>query len=79
MTNLWKLSRIALRSESIESFWINSLKLRGIDEPLIRCDLQPNEERWQGVVDVPALVAADDAASPINQFQVFLEVEQNPR
>ena len=70
-----KLSRIEYRGRSIESFRMNGFKLCGIDAPLIRCDLQPGEDGWQRVVDVPALVATDDATGPINQSQVFLEVE----
>ena len=46
MINVWKLSRIELRGESIESFWVNGFELRGIDAPLIRCDLQPDEDGW---------------------------------
>jgi hypothetical protein len=56
---------------------MNRFELRGIDAPLIRCDLQPCEDRWQRFVDVPALVTADDAAGPVHQSQVFLETELN--
>ena len=31
----WKLSRVELRKDSIESLWMNGFKLRGIDLPLI--------------------------------------------
>ena len=55
---------------------MNGFELRSIDTPLIRCDLQPCEDRWQRFVDVPALVTADDAAGPVHQSQVFLEIEQ---
>ena len=75
--NAWKLTRIELRCDSIESPGMNGFELRGIDAPLIRCDLQSVEDGWQCVVDVSALVAADDAASPVHEGQVFLEVEQN--
>ena len=66
-----------MRGESIESPGMNGFELRSIDTPLIRCDLQPCEDRWQRFVDVPALVTADDAAGSVHQGQVFLEVEQN--
>ena len=74
-----KLSRIELQGDSIESFGMNGFELRGIYSPLIRCDLQPGEDRWQCVFYVAALVAAYDAAGPVNQCQVFLEIEQNAR
>ena len=56
---------------------MNGFKLRGIDAPLIRCDLQPVKNGGQSAVDAPSLVAANDAAGPVYQRQVFLEVEQN--
>ena len=71
-----RLSRIELRGESIESFGMIGFELRGIDAPLIQCNLQSIEDGWQCVVDVAALVAANDAAGPVNQCQVFLEVDQ---
>jgi hypothetical protein len=61
-----KLTRIELRDDSIESPGVNSFELRGIDAPLIPCDLQPCEDLWQRFVDVPALVTADDATGPVN-------------
>jgi hypothetical protein len=75
--NAGKLSAVELRSESIESPGTNGFELSGIDAPLIRCDLQPCEDRWLRFVGVRALVTADDAASPVHQGQVFLEIEQN--
>jgi len=57
------LTRIELRCDSIESPGMNGLELRSIDTPLIRRDLQPVEDGRQGVVDVPALVAANHATS----------------
>lgn len=42
--NTWKLSRIKLRGESIESLWTNGFKLRGIGAPLILSDLQSFED-----------------------------------
>ena len=71
------LSRIELRRESIESPGVNGFELRGIGVPLIRCDLQPIKDGRQSTVDVAALVVADDATGPVDQRQVFLEVEQN--
>ena len=59
--NAWKLTRIELRCDSIESPGMNGFKLRGIDAPLIRCDLQSVEDRRQGAVDVPVLVATNGA------------------
>jgi hypothetical protein len=50
---------------------MNGFELRGIDAPLIRCDLQPREDRWQRFVDVPALVTADDAPSPESRDQAL--------
>ncbi len=44
--NALKLSRIEPCFEPIEPLWMNGFKLRGIDAPLIRCDLQPVEDRW---------------------------------
>jgi hypothetical protein len=41
-----KLARIELRCDPIESFWMNDFELRGVDAPLIRCDLQPIEDGW---------------------------------
>lgn len=75
--NAGELSRAELWGESIESLAMNGFELCGIDAPLVRCDLQAFEDWWHCVVDVPALVAADDAAGPVHQGQVFLEVEQN--
>ena len=66
-----------MRGESIESPGMNGFELRGIDAPLIRRDLQPCEYWWQRFVDVPTLVTADDAAGPVHQGQVFLEIIQN--
>ena len=56
---------------------MNGFELHGIDAPLIRRDLQAIENGWQGVVDMPAFVAVHDAASPVDQGQIFLETEQN--
>jgi hypothetical protein len=58
---------------------MNGFKLRGIDAPLIRCDLQPVKNGTQCAVDVPSLVAANDAPGLVYQGQVFLKVEQNAR
>ena len=69
------LSRVELRRESIESPGVNGFELGGVDAPLIRRDLQPIENVWQGVVDVTAFIAADDATGPVDQRQIFLEVE----
>ena len=41
-----KLTRIELRDDSIESPGMNSFELRGIDAPLIHCDLQSVEDGW---------------------------------
>ena len=71
------LSRIELWRESIESPGVNGFELSRVDAPLIRRDLKPIEDGWQGVVYVAAFVAADDATGPVDQRQVFLEVEQN--
>ena len=77
---MWgKLSRIELWRESIESFWMYGFELRGIDAPLIRCDLQSREHWGQVTTGVPSLVATDDTAGPVNQCQVLLEIEQNAR
>ena len=72
-----KLAGIELRRESIESPGVNGFELGGVDAPLIRRDLQPIKNVWQGVVDVTALVVADDATGPVDQRQIFLEAEQN--
>ncbi len=71
------LARIELWSDSVEAFGVECLKLRGIDAPLSCCELQSVENGWQGVADVAAFVAADKATGPVDQGQVFLEVEQN--
>ena len=63
---MWTLSRIELRGLSIESSRVNGFELRGIDTPLIRGDLQPVEDGWQCIVDVSALVIANDAPGPVD-------------
>ena len=74
---MWKLAGIELWGDSIEAFWMDGFKLRSIDTPLIRRDLQPVENGRQGVVDVSAFVAANDTTGPVDQCEVFLEAEQN--
>jgi hypothetical protein len=69
------LSCIELRIDSIESFWVNGFELHGIDAPLIRRDLQPIENGWQGVVDMAAFVVAHDAAGPVDQVSICTTME----
>ena len=66
MINVGKLSRIELWRESIESISMYGFELRGIDAPLIRCDLQSREHGGQVTIDMPSLVATDDTAGPVN-------------
>ena len=70
-----KLAGIELWGDPIESPGVNGFELGGVDVPPIRRDLQPIKDGWQGVVDVTALVVANYATSPVDQRQVFLEVE----
>jgi len=72
-----QLPRIELRDLSIESSQMYGFELRGIDAPLLRCDLQPGENGWCVAVDVAALIIANDPACPVDQCQIFLEVKKN--
>jgi hypothetical protein len=63
--NTWKLSRIELRNDSIESLWMNGFELRGIDAPLILSDLQSFEDGRQRVGDMSTLIATNDAPCPV--------------
>ena len=56
---------------------MNCFELCGIDAPLIEGYLQPVEDGWHCMVDVSAFIAANKSAGPVDQCQVFLEVEQN--
>ncbi len=58
------LTRIELWGDSIEPSGVYGFKLRGIDAPLIRSDLHAIEDGRQGVADMSAFAAADDAAGP---------------
>ena len=63
--------------QGIESSCVNGFELRGIDAPLIEGDLKSVDDRWQCIVDVSALVIANDATGPVHQRQVFLEIKYN--
>ena len=56
---------------------MNDFELRGIDAPLIEGDLQPVEYGWQCTINVSALIAANITTGPVDECQVFFEVEQN--
>ena len=58
---------------------MNCFELRSIDAPLIGSDLQTVEDGRQCMVEVSALIAAINATCPVDQCQVFLEVEQKCR
>ena len=70
-----KLAGIELWGDPVESPGVNGFELGGVDAPLIRRYLQPMKDGWQSVVDMTAFIAADDATGPVDQRQVFLEVE----
>ena len=71
------LPRIQSRNLAIESAAVNGVELRAIDTPLFWRYLEPGENRGQAIVDVPALVAANDTTGPVDQGQVVLEAERN--
>ena len=48
-----------------------------VSVPVETSHFQSSQDGWQCVVDVPALVPANNSPSPVNQRQVFLEVEEN--
>ncbi len=51
--------------------------MHGIDAPLSCSELQSVENGRQGGADVAAFAAANKATGPVDQGQVFFEVEQN--
>ena len=55
-----KVTHIELWDDSIESPGMNGFELRGIDTPLIECNFQSSQDGRQCVVDVPALVPANN-------------------